>query len=370
MKRFFKTAMWIVIALIFIATFVFLYLNSVPGKTEYSIVKPKIGNIEKTTVLTGKIEPRDEIDIKPQISGIITEIHVEPGDMVKEGDIIAKIKVIPEASSLSSAQSRVESAEIALADATSKYERNKMLYDKKIISKEEFETSETTWEQAQRELDAAKDAFLIVKEGVSKYNAAESNTLVRATIDGLILDVPVKVGSSVIQANTFNDGTTVATIADMNKLIFHGKVDETEVGQLTPGMPMEITIGALPALHPTAILEYIAPKGKEENGANTFEIKAAINVDSISELRSGYSANASVTLSKVTDVVTIPEGVVTFSGDSTYVFLLKADTGEKQEFEKHPIVTGTSDGINIQIVEGLDTLSRIRGDEIKKTDRP
>lgn len=366
MKKFFKVFLWIFVGLIFIGTFVFLYFNSVPETTEYEIVRPHFGNIEKTTVLTGKIEPRDEIDIKPQISGIISEVNVEPGDMVKEGDIIAKIKVIPEASSLSSAQSRVESAEIALADATAKYDRNKLLYDKKIISREEFETSETTWHQAQRELDAANDAYMIVRDGVSKYNASESNTLVRATIDGLILDVPVKVGSSVIQANTFNDGTTVATIADMNKLIFKGKVDETEVGQLTIGMPMMITIGALPNLHPSAVLEYIAPKGTEENGANTFEIKGAISVDSISELRSGYSANASVFLSKSKDVLIIPEGVVTFSGDSTYVYLLKEGVGDKQQFEKHPIITGSSDGINIEIVEGVDTLSQIRGDIIKK----
>ena len=365
MRRFFRIFLWIVIAAIFVGTFIFLYLNSKPEETEYAIVSPKIGNLEKTTVLTGKIEPRDEIDIKPQISGIISEVNVEPGDMVKEGDVIARIKVIPEASSLSSAQSRVESAEISLADATAKYERNKILYDKKIISREEFETSETTWEQAKKELEAAKDAYLIVREGVSKYNASESNTLVRATIDGLVLDVPVKVGSSVIQSNTFNDGTTVATIADMNKLIFKGKVDETEVGQLSVGMPMEITIGALPDLHPSAILEYIAPKGTEENGANTFEIKAAIHVDSISQLRSGYSANASVALSQARDVLTIPEGVVTFSGDSTFVFLLTSLEGEKQQFEKHPVITGISDGINIEVKEGVDTLSKIRGDIIK-----
>lgn len=366
MKRFFKTSLWILLGLIFIGTFVFLYFNSVPEETEYSIVSPTKGNIEKTTVLTGKIEPRDEIDIKPQISGIISEVNVEPGDMVKEGDVIAKIKVIPEASSLSSAQSRVETAQISLADATAKYERNKLLFDKKIISKEEFETSETTWEQAQRELEAAEDAYMIVRDGVSKYNASESNTLVRATIDGLILDVPVKVGSSVIQSNTFNDGTTVATIADMNKLIFKGKVDETEVGLLKPGMPMSITIGALPDLHPSAVLEYIAPKGTEENGANTFEIKAALNVDSISSLRSGYSANATVSLSNAKDVMTLPEGVVTFSGDSTFVYLLKSKPGEKQEFEKHKIVTGTSDGINIEVLEGVDSLSKVRGDIIKK----
>lgn len=365
MKRFLKISLWILICLIFIGTFVFLFINSMPEETEYAIVKPKIGDIEKTTVLTGKIEPRDEIDIKPQISGIISEVNVEPGDMVKEGDVIAKIKVIPDASSLSSAQSRVESAQISLADASSKYERNKMLFEKKIISKEEYETSETSWKQAMKELDAAQDAYLIVKEGVSKYNASESNTLVRATIDGLILNVPVKVGSSVIQSNTFNDGTTIATIADMNKLIFKGKVDETEVGLLSVGMPMEITVGALPDLHPSAILEYIAPKGTEENGANTFEIKAAIHLDSDTHLRSGYSANATVSLSDTRDVMIIPEGVVTFSGDSTFVYVLTSPEGEKQIFEKRNIKTGNSDGINIQVIEGVDTLTSLRGDIIK-----
>ena len=203
-----------------------------------------------------------------------------------------------------------------------------------------------------------------MKEGVSKYNASESNTLVRATIDGLVLDVPVKVGSSVIQANTFNDGTTVATIADMNNLIFKGKVDETEVGKLHPGMPMEITVGALPELHPTAFLEYIAPKGTEENGANTFEIKGALNVDSISKLRSGYSANASVILSKVNNVVTLPESTVVFEGDSTFVFVLKSQEGEKQTFERRPVTTGLSDGIKIEVM-GLDTIAKVRGDIIK-----
>lgn len=365
MKKILKIITWIMVVGIVAATFVFLYLNSRPEKTEYEIISPSFRDIDKTTVLTGKIEPRDEIDIKPQISGIISEINVNPGDMVKEGDIIAKIKVIPEASALSSAQSRVETARIALNDAVAKYDRNKILFEKKIISREEFETSETTWQQAKRELEAAEDSYLIVKDGVSKYNESESNTLVRATIDGLILDVPVKVGSSVIQANTFNDGTTVATIADMNNLIFKGKVDETEVGLLSVGLPMTITIGALPDINPHATLEYIAPKGTEENGANTFEIKAAIEVDSLNHLRSGYSANASVTLSHARNVLTVPEGVVTFQGDSTFVFLLKSDNPDSQEFEKHSILTGISDGINIQVTEGLDSLSKIRGDLIR-----
>lgn len=364
MKHFLKISLWIIIAIIFLGTFIFLYRNSKPETTVYSIVTPTEGDIVRTTVLTGKIEPRDEINIKPQISGIISEINVEPGDVVAEGDVIAKIKVIPDASQLSSALTRIETAKISLNDAKAKFERNRMLFDKKVISREEFETSETTYLQAQHELEAANDSYSIVREGVSKYNASESNTLVRATIGGLILDVPVKVGSSVIQANTMNDGTTVATIADMSNLIFRGNVDETEVGQLRVGMPMTITIGAMPELSPKATIEYIAPKGTSENGANTFEIKAAMAVDSVANLRAGYSANATVTLSESKGIMTVPEGIVEFSGDSTFVYLM-TDSLPEQKFERTAVVTGASDGINIEIKEGINSSAQLRGDVIK-----
>ena len=312
MKRILKIALWTIVGLLFIGSFVYLYINSRPKEERYNLVNASTRTIERSTVLTGKIEPRDEIDIKPQISGIITDIAVKPGDRVATGDIIAKIKVIPEASSLSSAQNRVNVAEINLEDARVKHERDKALYERKIISREEYENSLKTFEQAKQELDAATDAFDIVRNGVSRYNATESNTLVRATITGLVLDVPVKVGSSVIQANTFNDGTTIATIADMNNLIFKGKVDETEVGQLAVGMPMEIVVGAAPDMHPTAEIEYIAPKGTDNAGANTFEIKAALHLpDSIdTQLRAGYSANATVSLSRNTGLLTVPESIV------------------------------------------------------------
>jgi HlyD family secretion protein len=365
MKRFFRILLWVIIAAVFIGTFVYLYRNSQKEETSYQLVSPTMGNIERTTVLNGKIEPRDEIEIKPQISGIISEILVEAGDYVNAGDIIAKIKVIPEASALSSALNRIDVAKISLEDAKAKFDRNAALYDKKIISREEYETSHTTYEQAKKELESAQDNYRIVKEGVSQYNASESNTLVRATITGLVLDVPVKVGTSVIQANTFNDGTTIATIADMNDLIFKGTVDETEVGLLEVGMPMTISIGALPDIVPEGTIEYIAPKGTESNGANTFEIKAAIKLDPSVSLRAGYSANAKVILSKVENVMKIPESVVEYSGDSTFVYCL-TDTVPSQKFQRKSITTGTSDGIFIEVKSGIDTLVRLRGDEILK----
>ncbi len=363
MKKFFRILLWTMVGVIFVGTFVYLYMNSRPKEERYSVVSPSRGDIVRSTVLTGTIEPRDEIEIKPQISGIISEVLVEAGDLVKEGDVIARIKVIPEASQLSSAQNRVDVAQIALDDAKAKYERSKMLFEKKVIAREEFETSEATYERAVKELAGARDAVRIVREGVSELNAKESNTMVRSTISGLVLNVPIKVGSSVILSNTFNDGTTIATVADMNNLIFKGNVDETEVGQLAVGMPMTISIGAMPEEHPSAVIEYISPKGTSANGANTFEIKAALSDLPEEGLRAGYSANAAVTLKSVTNVLTVPESVVEYAGDSTFVYCL-TDTVPVQKWRRTPVKTGLGDGISLHVESGIDSLSRLRGDKI------
>ena len=360
MKKFFQIMLWILVGALFIGTFVYLYLNSRPKEVSYQLVSPTIGDIESTTILTGTIEPRDEIEIKPQISGIIAEINVEAGETVREGDIIARIKVIPDEGQLSAALARVESARIALNDARAKHERNTLLLEHKVISREEHENTATALATAETELSAAADAYSIVKDGVSRSNAKGSNTLVRATITGLVLDVPVKVGSSVIQANTMNDGTTVATVADMNNLIFKGKVDETEVGLLSVGEKMDITIGALPDLSLEAVIENIAPKGTDTNGANTFEIKAAINAPEGVMIRAGYSANATVALSSARGILTVPESVVEWAGDSTFVYLL-TDSVKTQIFDRVPVTTGISDGINIQLTSGVDSLSLLRG---------
>ena len=360
MKKFFQIMLWILVGALFIGTFVYLYLNSRPKEVSYQLVSPTIGDIERTTILTGTIEPRDEIEIKPQISGIIAEINVEAGETVREGDIIARIKVIPDEGQLSAALARVESARIALNDARAKHERNTLLLEHKVISREEHENTATALATAEAELSAAADAYSIVKDGVSRSNAKGSNTLVRATITGLVLDVPVKVGSSVIQANTMNDGTTVATVADMNNLIFKGKVDETEVGLLSVGEKMDITIGALPDLSLEAVIENIAPKGTDTNGANTFEIKAAINAPEGVMIRAGYSANATVALSSARGILTVPESVVEWAGDSTFVYLL-TDSVKTQIFDRVPVTTGISDGINIQLTSGVDSLSLLRG---------
>ncbi len=368
MKKFFRILLWSLVGVLFIGTFVYLFIKSQPSETRYELVSPTMSDIERTTILTGTIEPRDEIEIKPQVSGIISEINVEAGDMIKEGDVVARIKIIPDEGQLSSALSRIETAKINLEDARVKHERNTLLLEKKVISREEFEATATTLALSKAELDAARDAYSIVKEGVSRTNAKESNTLVRATITGLVLDVPVKVGSSVIQANTMNDGTTVATVADMNNLIFKGKVDETEVGQLSVNQPMEISIGALPDLSLDAVIENIAPKGTETNGANTFEIKAAINVPEGRQLRAGYSANASVMLNSARGVLTVPESVIEWAGDKTYVYVL-TDSVKEQKFDRTEVATGISDGINIEVKSGVDKTARLRGAVINEKAR-
>ena len=356
MKKFLKILLAAILVALFGGTFYYLWRNSRPKEVSYEEIHAERAVIRKTTVVTGKIQPRDEVNIKPQINGIIAELYKEAGQPVAAGEVIAKLKVIPEMSSLSAAQSRVRLAGINLSQARTNYERDLKLHDKSLISDDEFERTAQALAQAKEEQAAAQDALEVIRDGVSSSNAKSSSTLVRSTISGLILDIPVKVGNSVIQANTLNDGTTVATVADMNDLIFDGNIDETEVGRLVEGMPMVITVGALQDLSFGAQLEYIAPKAVESNGTNQFEIKAAVKVPEGNRIRSGYSANAEIVLQSVENVISLPESVLEFSGDSTFVYKVGA-----AGYEKTPVKTGLSDGLRIEIVSGIDESDTIRG---------
>lgn len=363
MKKYFKLIIAAIVGLIFIGTFVFLYQKSQPVPTVYNEFTPKMGDIDKTTIITGKIEPRNEVNVKPQISGIITEIYKEAGQYVQAGEIIAKVKVIPDMSQLSSAEARVRLAAVNLKQAKVDFERDKALFDKQLLSAADFDRTKQSLLQAKEEVTAANDALEIVRDGVSRSNANASSTLIRSTISGIILDIPVKVGNTVILSNTFNDGTTIATMANMNDLIFRGNIDETEVGQLVIGVPMNITIGALQDERLQARLEYISPKAVESNGANQFEIKAAINATGKAKLRSGYSANAEIILQSAKNVLTIPESAIEFSGDSTFVYIKKGE-GDKTTYERHPVTIGLSDGVNIEVRKGLSTKDVVRGPEV------
>lgn len=364
MKKYLKIALLVVLAIILIGTFVFLYQKSQPEAAVYEMLKPEVTDLQKATVATGKVEPRDEILIKPQISGIIDEVYKEAGQGVKKGEVIAKVKVIPELGQLNSAESRVRLAEINAKQAETDFGRIQKLYDDQLISKEEYEKSEVALKQALEERQTAKDNLEIVKEGITKNSASFSSTMIRSTIDGLILDVPVKAGNSVIMSNTFNDGTTIATVANMNDLIFRGNIDETEVGRIHEGMPIKLTIGALQNLTFNATLEYISPKGVETNGANQFEIKAAIAVPDTVMVRSGYSANAEIVLQRADKVLAVPESTVEFSGDSTFVYVM-TDSVPQQKFERTQVVAGMSDGIKIEIKKGVTANDKIRGAEKK-----
>ena len=369
MKKYFKYILMALVAVIFIGTFVFLYIKSQPQPEVYDEFTLQRMDIRKTTVVTGKIEPRNEVNVKPQISGIITEILKEAGETVQEGEVIAKVKVIPDMGSLSAAQSRLRLAEINRKQAQTDYDREKALFDKGLIAADEYDKIAQALRQAREEVDAAQDHLEVVRDGVSKSNASASSTLIRSTITGLILDIPVKVGNSVILANTFNDGTTIATVANMNDLIFRGNIDETEVGRLSTGMTMKITIGALQDLKFDARLEYIAPKATDQNGANQFEIKAAVNLPSnATNIRSGYSANAEIVLAEAKNVLAVQESAIEFDGDDTYVYVVKGE-GDKQTYERRKVQTGISDGINIEIRSGVKPNERIRGPKMIATEK-
>ena len=369
MKKFFRLLLFALVVVVFIGTFVFLYLNSRPKPVEFETLTPTVLDLAKTSVVTGKIEPRDEVAVKPQISGIITELLKEAGQHVEAGEVIARLKVIPDMNQLASAESRVRLSRLNLQQAKTDHERQKTLYDKGLISANDYEKVRQAYDQAREEATIAKEQLELTRDGVSASNASSSNTLVRSTISGIILDVPVKVGNSVILSNTFNDGTTSASVADMSDLIFRGNIDETEVGRLTVGMPMQITIGALQDIRFPASLEYISPKAAATTGgANQFEIKAAVRVPESAEgaaplIRSGYSATANIVLEQASKVLTIPESAIEFSGDSTFVYVVKDAKTTPVTYERRAVTTGLSDGINIEIRSGLKANERVRGNQ-------
>ena len=354
-----------IVGLAVVGTFVFLWKKAQPEVIEYEIVTPERGTVETKTVATGNVEPRYEILIKPQISGIISEVLKEAGQRVTEGEIIAKVKVIPEMGQLNSAESRVNVARISLDQVESTHRRDEQLFKQGILTAEEFDVSKANYRKAKEELANAQSSLEIVRDGISRNSRSSSTTQIRSTITGMILNVPIKVGNSVIQSNSFNDGTTIASVANMNDMIFRGNVDETEIGKIREGMPIKLTVGALGTRTFDAVLEYVSPKGEEKNGAIQFEIKAAVSLPDTSFVRAGYSANAEIVLERAANVLTIPESTVEFHGDTAFVQVVKQEK-PKQIFEKRQIKTGLSDGIKIEVKEGLTEKDKIRGAAISK----
>jgi len=357
MKTFFRILVIVIVVGIFGFTIYYLYGKSqetpVIYETTTAFVAP---NIIKKTVATGSVNPRKEIDITPKVSGIIEELYIEPGQMVAQGDVIAKIKIIPNMVSLNNAESRLNRAEISLENAKRKFDRRKELFDDGVIPMAEFEQYELEYENAQEELSSAQNNLELIQEGQTKTAGTSTNTLVRSTISGMVLDVPVEQGNSVIESNTFNAGTTIATVADMKEMIFEGKIDETEVGKISEGMPLILQIGAIEDIRFEAVLEHISPKGVEENGAIQFEIKADVRLKNDQFIRAGYSANADIVLARADSVLAVPESVVQFEKDTAFV---EIETSP-QVFEKRTVELGLSDGINIEVVSGISENDNIK----------
>tara|TARA_R110002050_G_scaffold179118_3_gene312456 strand:- start:108020 stop:109132 length:1113 start_codon:yes stop_codon:yes gene_type:complete len=357
-----KKRVTIVILLLIIFSFggamYYLYQKNSEDPITYKTETPTRQTIIKKTVATGSILPLEEVLIKPNISGVIEEIYVEGGDYIKSGDLLAKIKIVPNLSTLNNAKNAIEEARINLDDQKRNYERQKILFDKGVISKVDLERAQVSYEQGKQSYNAANKNYDIVKTGTTKGFGNSANTLIRATVNGMVLEVPVEVGNQVIESNNFNEGTTIATIADVDKMIFEGKVDESEVGKIKENLPLEITVGAIENKVFAAVLDYIAPKGKAENGAIQFEIKGTLKKQDSVFIRAGLSANASIILAKVDSVISIKEALVQFDKDTKEPFV-EIEIGD-QKFERKQIELGISDGINVEVKLGVELTDKIK----------
>ena len=316
-----------------------------------------ITSIEMKTVATGKVIPEDEVEVKPQVQGILQSLFVEEGDFVKEGDLLAKIKVVADEGQLNSAKGRLATAKIVLKNAQIEYDRNKSLFDNEIISQQEFQNADLTYSRAKQDLANAQSDFEIIKLG-SAGGSASANTNVRATVSGTVLELPVKEGDQVIESNSFNAGTTIAIIADLNKMIVEGKVDESEVGKLAIGMPLKVSLGAIQDKEFEAKLKFIAPKGNEEQGAVQFKIEGDVTLESDFFVRAGYSANASLVLERKDSILALAEALLQFDKDTEQAYV-EVEI-EEQKFERRDIEIGISDGINVEIISGISLDDKIK----------
>lgn len=362
----------IVIILLFALGVRYIWLKDQQDPIVYQYEMPAINSVVKKTVATGSIVPKEEVLIKPNISGIIDAIFVEAGATIVSGDLIAKVRVVPNISALNSAQNniksaknQVETARLTLEGQKSIFERQRVLFDKGVVSANEFDNAQLAFDQAtqrynqeQVNLLAAEQTYDIVKTGSTQGMGASANTEIRATVSGMVLDVPVKVGNQVIESNNFNDGTTIAVLADVNKMIFEGKVDESEVGKISENLALEITVGAIENKTFDAVLDYIAPKGIEENGAVQFEIKGTLSKKDTTFIRAGLSANASIILARADDVLTVKEALIQYDAETLMPFV-EIETGD-QKFERREVTLGISDGLIVEVLSGLK-----EGDQIK-----
>lgn len=358
MKKSVTIIILIVIVLAFASSMYYLYQKNSEDPIVYETEQAEKRDVVKKTVATGSILPLEEVLIKPNISGVIEEVYVEGGDYVKTGDLLAKIKVVPNLSSLNDASDAIDRAKIDLNDQQRNYDRQKKLFEKGVVPKTDLERAEVAFDQARQTYNAANKRYDIIKTGTARGYGNQANTLIRSTVSGMVLDVPVEKGNQVIESNTFNEGTTIAAIADVEKMIFEGKVDESEVGKIKEDLPLEITVGAIEDQVFDAVLDYIAPKGVEENGAIQFEIKGTLTKQDTVFIRAGLSANASIILARANDVLTIKEALVQFDRDTKKPFVEVEKSN--QQFERKDLELGISDGIYVEVKSGLSPQQNIK----------
>jgi HlyD family secretion protein len=334
---------------------IYFYNKSKSTPTVYKTEKPFVTSITKKTIATGSIVPLKEVNIKPQVSGIVEELYVEAGQNIKSGQPIAKIKIVPNLANINQAENSLEQAKIQLTEAKKELDRFQQLYDQKVVAEQEYRRYLSDYTLKKQAVDAAANQLQILKSGTSMRKSEVSN-IIYSTISGMLLDVPVKVGSSVIERNNFNEGTTIASVADMKSLIFEGEVDEAEVAKLKEGMELSMTIGAIEDKKYPANLYYISPKGVTKEGAIKFQIKARMVIPENEFIRAGYSANADIVLDKKDQVLAIKESLLQFKKDSVFVEVETAP----QKFEKRIVKTGISDGINVEVVSGVKKEDKIK----------
>lgn len=365
MKKGCTISILVFLAIAFAGALFWLYQKNSQPPVVYETEKAEVRSISKSTVATGNINPKEEVLIKPNISGIIDEVYVEAGDYVKSGDLIAKIKVVPNVSSLNSANNQISTAKIDLENQRKVFERQRTLFNKGVISANDFDTAETAFKQAQQTYNAMVQSAEIIRTGTTSGMSNIAQTLIRSTVSGMVLDIPVKKGNQVIEANNFNEGTTIASLADVGNMIFEGKLDESEVGKIKLGLPLEITVGAIENKKFEAVLDYIAPKGVNENGAMQFPIKGTLVNKDDTFIRSGLSANASIILSKADNVLAIKEGLVQYD-EKTKKSFVEVEVSP-QKFERRTVELGVSDGIYVEIKKGITKNDKVKvWNQVKK----
>jgi len=357
MNKTVKIILGIVLLLLLVYVLKYFKDSNTKEVVDYKTELPFYTTLDTKIVATGKLNPEEEIELKPQISGIVDRILVEEGDLVQKGDLIAKIRVVPNEQALVSAQSRIKTARLSFDNSKTLYDRNKALYDKGVISRQDFENTELSLNQAQENYIQAQNDYQIIKQG-SISGGGSANTNIVAQIPGTILEIPVREGDQVIQSNNFNAGTTIATVADMSKMIFEGKVDESEVGKLDEGKEIKVILGAINEKEFPAKLTFVAPKGIEEAGAVQFVIKADVEVESSNKIRAGYSANAEIEVESKDSVMVIKEALLQFNRitENPFVEILN-DNGS---FRKKDVKIGISDGINVEIIDGVEENDKIK----------